>query len=278
VGGRAEHGETIVTDMFTEGSVVVARMGVRARVDDGTFTLELDPRPETMRHGMVRVSVLSFLVDAVAGIMADDDPDAWALTSDMSVLVRPRPAPRRVSAVGRVLRRGRRSVTSAVELTDEAGEPMGTGAVGFAKLARRPTDPPKPQLSPDRAQSIFGGGTILTRPLREEVGIDVLDPANGVVQVEVTPPLRNPAGTLQGALVALVAEAAAEDLVSTRFESPAVVTDLELRYLAQAHTGPVRTRSRLLGTGPDAPVEIELVDTSVDRITTLVYARTHVPA
>jgi acyl-coenzyme A thioesterase PaaI-like protein len=260
--------------MFTEGGSVVARLGVTAELGDGTFRLELEPRPETMHHGMVRASVLSFLVDAVAGIMADDDPDAWALTSDMSILVRPRPAPARVSAVGRVLRRGKRSVTSAVELTDEAGAPVGTGAVGFARLDRRPTDPPKPQLSPGRARSIFGGDAFLSRPLREEAGIESIDPANGVVQVTVTPPLRNPAGTLQGALVALVAESAAEDMVSTRFESPAVVTDLELRYLAQAPEGPVRTRSRLLGTGPDAPVEIELVDTSVDRVTTLVYART----
>jgi hypothetical protein len=34
----------------------------------------------------------------------------------------------------------------------------------------------------------------------------------------------------------------------------------------------VVTRSRLLGSGPEASVEIELVDTSTDQITTLVYA------
>jgi hypothetical protein len=45
-----------------------------------------------------------------------------------------------------------------------------------------------------------------------------------------------------------------------------------------ARTGPVRTRSRLLGSGPDAPVQVELVDTSTDDITTLVYARAVTPA
>jgi len=92
------------------------------------------------------------------------------------------------------------------------------------------------------------------------------------VQVEVTPDLRNPDGTLQGAMVALLAESAAEDLMATRFGSPFVVTGLDLRYLRKAQVGPVRTRSRLLGTGPDAPVQIELIDTSIDQITTLVYA------
>ena len=266
-----------MTDLFAEGGVVVSRLGVTATTRDGAFTLELAPRPETVHHGVVRASVLSFLVDAVAGIIADDDPDAWALTSDMAVRMRPLPAPVRVAAVGSVVRRGRRSVTSLVELTDQDGAPVASGAVGFAKLARRPADPPKPQLSPERAGAIFGGEQFLARPLREEVGIEVVDTANGVVQVEVTPPLRNPAGTLQGALVALLAEAAAEDLVATRFESPVVVTDLDLRYLAQAPVGPIRTRSRLLGTGPDAPVEVQLVDTSVDRVTTHVYARTAPP-
>jgi acyl-coenzyme A thioesterase PaaI-like protein len=109
--------------------------------------------------------------------------------------------------------------------------------------------------------------------LREEAGIQVVDGSIGEVLMEVTPVLRNPAGTLQGAMVALLAEAATEDFVSTRFDAPAVVTDLDLRYLAQAQIGPLRTRCRALGTGPDAPVQVELFDTSADRITTLVYAR-----
>jgi hypothetical protein len=74
-------------------------------------------------------------------------------------------------------------------------------------------------------------------------------------------------------MVALLAEAAAEDLITARFGLPVVVTDLDLRYLRKAENGPVRTRTRLLGPGPDAPVQVELIDTSTDLITTLVYAR-----
>jgi hypothetical protein len=82
---------------------------------------------------------------------------------------------------------------------------------------------------------------------------------------------------MQGAMVALVAEAAAEDLVATRAESPVVVTDLDIRYLAQTRDGPVRTKSRLLGDGPDAPVEVALVDMSTDTVTTLAYCRASAP-
>ena len=262
-----------MTDISPDRLHIAGRLGVTARVSEERIVLELLPRPEILHHGVVRISVLSFLVDAVAGIEVDTDPDAWALTSDMSVRMRPRSAPDFVEATGHVVRRGRRSTTSKVELVSGEGEPVAVGAIGFATIPRRPDDPPKPSLNTESAAAIFRGTATLASPLREVAGIESLDPANGEVQMKVTQQLRNPAGTLQGAMVALLAEAAAEDLVSTRFETPCVVTELDLRYLAQAQVGPVRSRCRLLGTGPDSPVEVELVDTSVDRVTTLVYAR-----
>ncbi len=262
-----------MTDISPQAMSVPGRLGVMARFDDGELTLELIPTPATLHRGIVRASVLSFAVDAVAGITLDQDPEAWALTSDMSVRMRPVPAPGRIVATNTVVRRGRRSATCRVELTADDGRPVATGAIGFVNVPRKESDPPKFVLRPDQAPRLFDGLGTLTRPLRDEAAIEVIDAAEGIVQVEVTPALRNPAGTLQGAMVALVAEAAAEDLVTARFGSPAVVCDLDLRYLAQAKVGPVRTRTRLLGDGPDAPMEIELVDLSTDRITTLVYAR-----
>ncbi|HTZ09476.1 MAG TPA: hypothetical protein VMB72_10405 [Acidimicrobiales bacterium] len=263
-----------MTDVSAGDYSLVGRLGVTARTVEGRFVLELAPSPAVLHHGLIRTSVLSFLVDAVAGIIVDDEPDLWTFTSDMSVRCRPAPVTGGVEAVGTVLRRGGRSSVCRVELaTAPGGAPVGVGAIGFAKVPRRPGDPPKPAVTPGRFASMFGGADVIGRPLRQEAGITVLDAGEGVVELTVTRELRNPAGTLQGAMVALVAEAAAEDLVAARFGVPAVVTEIDLRYLAQARVGPVRTRSRLLGDGPDAPVEIELVDTSSDRLTTLVYAR-----
>ena len=262
-----------MTDISGPGMSVPGRLGVAARLEDGQLILELTPQPETLHHGVVRASVLAFVIDVVAGIPLDQDATVWTLTSDMSVRMRPQPAPVRIDATNTILRQGRRSATCLVELTTDRGAPIGTGAIGFAHIPRRATDPPKPNVPLGQIPTIFRNPATLTQPLREEAGIEVIDAAEGVVQVEVTPELRNPAGTLQGAMVALLAEAAAEDLMAARFGSPVVVTDLDLRYLRMAQVGPVRTRSRLLGTGLDAPVQIELVDTSSDQITTLVYAR-----
>ncbi len=262
-----------MTDLLGEDVNIPGRLGVIAEHHDDGFRLTLRPRVEILRHGAVRASVLAFMIDVVAGVVLDDDPDAWTLTSDMSVRMRPIPAPDFIHTQSTILRQGRRSSTAAVDLLSGDGEPVATGAIGFARVPRRETDPPKPPVSRERITAMFDGSSMLTRPLREEADIAVLDPMQGVVQVQVTPELRNPAGTLQGAMVALVAEAAAEELASARFNIAAVVTDLDLRYLAQTGAGPVRTRCCLLGDGPDSPIQVELFDTSSDRLTTLAYAR-----
>lgn len=261
-----------MTDVSGQGTSLPSRLGVAARFEDDQLILELRPREETLHHGIVRASVLSFVIDVVAGIPLDQDAEVWTLTSDMSVRMRPIPAPHRIDATSTILRRGRRSATSLVELRTDEGAPIATGAIGFTNIPRKTTDPPKPNVPLGQIPLIFRDPATLARPLHEEAGIQVIDAAGGIVQVEVTPDLRNPAGTLQGAMVALLAEAAAEDLMETRFESPFVVTALDLRYLRKAQIGPVRTRSRLLGIGPEAPVQIELIDTSTSEITTLVYA------
>jgi acyl-coenzyme A thioesterase PaaI-like protein len=172
-----------------------------------------------------------------------------------------------------VLREGRRSVTCSVDVSTVDGLEVATGAIGFARVPCKPEDPPKIQLSPEDAPSVMTDLGLLGGPLREEAGIEVLDAANGIVQLPVTPKVVNPAGTLQGAMVALLAEAATEELVGARVGAPVVVTELDLRYLGKAHVGPVRTRTRVLGDAADAPVRIELVDTTTDAVTTLVYAR-----
>jgi acyl-coenzyme A thioesterase PaaI-like protein len=266
-----------MTDLSGVGDSVPSRLGVTTRLEGEGLVLELRPQPETLHHGMVRASVLAFVIDVAAGIPLDRDPEVWTLTTDLSVRMRAVPAPGCLEARSTVLRQGRRSATSVVELTTEVGRPVASGAIGFTKVRRRPGDPPKPNVPLGETPLMFRDASRLTRPLREEAGIEVVDAAEGVVRVEVTPELQNPAGTLQGAMVALIAEAAAEDLVATRFGRPVAVLGLDLRYLRRTQAGPVRTQSRLLGSGPGDTVEVALVDTSIGEVTTLAYAGT-VPA
>jgi acyl-coenzyme A thioesterase PaaI-like protein len=263
-----------MTDVLGDAVSVPSRLGVTAELIDGELVMKLRPRPEVLRFGVVRVSVVAFMVDVAAGVVLDDDPSAWTLTTDMSVRMRPLPAPEGLRTRSTILRRGRRSSAAMVDLDSDLDEPVASGAIGFARLPRRETDPIKPVVSLERITASFNGLSVLSQPLREEAGIVVLDARQGMVEVPLTWELRNPAGTLQGAMVALVAEVAAEELMSTRFGIDAVVVDLDLRYLAQTGAGPVRSRCTLLGDDPESPIKIELFDTSDDRLTTLVYART----
>ena len=263
-----------MTDFLDESFSIPARLGVVAELADGEFRLALHPQPQLLHHGALRASVIAFMIDVVAGVVLDDDPDAWMLTSDMSVRMHPLRAPSFLSTRSTILRRGRRSATAKVDLVSDTGAAVATGAIGFARVQRRATDPVKPPASPERISMMFDGSRTLDRPLREEAGIVVLDPVAGSLEMQVTPELRNPAGTLQGAMVALFAEAAAEELASARWNRDAAVTELDLRYIAQTGEGPVQSECVLLGDGPDAPIQVELSDRSSGRLTTLVYART----
>ncbi|MGH9017832.1 MAG: PaaI family thioesterase, partial [Acidimicrobiales bacterium] len=174
-----------MTDISGLASSVPSRLGVMARYHDGELVLELAPPAETRHHGIVRASVLAFMIDAVAGIPMDQDAEAWTLTSDMTVRMRPIPAPARIDATTTTVRQSSRSATSMVELVTEAGAPIAVGAIGFVKVRRKETDPPKPVLPPGQAPMVLRRPGALTRPLREEAGIEVVDAAEGVVHVEV---------------------------------------------------------------------------------------------
>lgn len=263
-----------MTDLPTNLTAVPSRLGATALVDDRGLVVEIDDiRPEMLHAGALRLSVLTFIADVSAGVTLDTDPDAWTFTTDLSLRMEPMPAPAKVTATTTILRRGRRSAHGLVEVVDGEQRLVAAGAIGFAHVPRKPDAPPKPHVTPALLAQRFTGSGRLSRPLRDEAGIVSVDPASGVVEIAVRPEVCNPAGTLQGAMVALVAESAAEDLIGHVVGGPVVVSELDIRYLAQANVGPVRTQCRPLGAPPRAPVEVRLIDTATDRITTLVYAR-----
>ena len=233
--------------------------------------MDLVPVPEVLHHGVVRASVLAYQVDVIAGLSLDQDPDSWVFTTDLSLRARPVPAPEVVTARFTVLREGRRSSTSDVELTASDGAPIGAASIGFARVPRREGDAPKPTVTPSMAVELFEHLPFLEHPLREEAGVRVVAP--GVAEMNVSPDVQNPAGTLQGAMVALLVEAAAEDHVAASTDADVVVTDLDIRFLDKATIGPVRSATRALGDGPFDPVEVRLTDIGTGRLTTLAYAR-----
>ena len=260
-----------MTDFPANLTAVPSRLGARASVDERGLVVEIDDaQPALLHHEVLRLSVLTFLVDVSAGVALDTDPDAWTFTTDLSLRMQAIPAPSKVTATTVILRQGRRSAHGLVEVVDEQRKLVAAGAIGFAHVPRKPGDAEKPIMSPEMIAERFSGRVRLSSPLREEAGIVQVDPEHGVVEIPVRPEVCNPAGTLQGAMVALVAE---EDLVGALADAPMVVTELDIRYLARSGAGPIRTQSRLLGIRPEDPVEVRLTDIGSGQLSTLVYAR-----
>jgi acyl-coenzyme A thioesterase PaaI-like protein len=254
---------------------VPTRLGTSAELRDGAMVGDVRSLPATTVHGAMRVSAVVFFVDAVGGIAIDTDPDTWSFTSDLSVRLPAVAAPERILGRADVLRVGRRSATVAVPLTHPNGDDLGLGLEAFARVPRRDTDPPKPDIDRVMLAEVWAEVTPLDVPLREAAGLRVIDAATGVVELALRADLLNPAGALQGAMVALVAEAAAEELATATIGSPQVVTDIDIRYLAQTRRGPVQTRARFIGPPADGSIVVDIVDVTADKLVTIVTLRTH---
>jgi acyl-coenzyme A thioesterase PaaI-like protein len=234
--------------------------------------VSLEPFPQTCARGVLRSSVMVLAVDMMGGFIAEAGAGTdWIFTTDLSLRTPALPPPRQLAASGRLLRAGRGLVHCDVELRDDAGAEFAYGQVGFQRVPRRHGDPEHPHLHEPVGLDELPR---ITRPLVEEVGVRVVDAANGHVEVGMRDALRNHAGALQGALAALLGEVAAEALADARAGPAHVVTDVDVRYLAMAREGPVWTRAAWIGGPESGAVRVELRDRgNGDRLTTLVLAR-----
>ena len=163
-----------------------------------------------------------------------------------------------------------------MDLVTGAGATVATGAIGFARVPRRQADPVKPPSSATRITTMFDGSRTLTRPLREEAGIVVLDSRAGALEMQVTPGFArsggNPPGRHGGPPGGGRCRRPGVDQVRPHRRGDRARPSVP--GADRCRTRPVGCR--LLGKGPDAPIEVELFDTSSDRLVTLVYARTAV--
>jgi acyl-coenzyme A thioesterase PaaI-like protein len=241
---------------------VHARIGVHRAVEGGDHLLELRPQQGLLVHGCVRISALVLMVDMGGGLAAHRAafPD-WTFTSDLSLRIAARPAPELIVADTRVLRAGRGTMMTEVVLRGD-GRELGLGYAGFNRQARRHGDHPNPDI--DEAARRWGRFSPLDHSLVDTVGVRVVDAAAGAVEVAMRDELRNPAGALQGAMVAIVGEVAAEVLLAHHGAPRAVITDIDIRYLAMGRVGPIHSRARLLGDGPSDAVTVELFDRGND--------------
>jgi acyl-coenzyme A thioesterase PaaI-like protein len=99
-----------------------------------------------------------------------------------------------------------------------------------------------------------------TEPLLERIGLTVIDAEHGVVELASTPYVQNSRGRINGGVLGMVFQGAAE-VACPGFAG----SDLHIHYLAGARTGPVRTSTVVVRETEDHVVcRIQAVDAGND--------------
>ncbi|MGE0880234.1 MAG: hypothetical protein AB7L13_18710 [Acidimicrobiia bacterium] len=195
----------------------------------GTATLI----PELCVPGTDRphIGVLATLADIVAGFPNERPTVA---TSDLSVHVWRTPRTRTVEVTSSTLKAGRRLIVTESLFTEPGvDEPFGCSLATFMAA---PDDFPAhaPPFPPENSPTIDG-------PLADRIGARIIAP--GTVELPRSPFITNGEdGTIQGGLIALLAELGAESLLDGY-----AVRDLDVRYLNGVRVGPAVTTSTVIG-------------------------------
>jgi len=216
--------------------------------------------------GGVRGGALLTMLDNVGGLCGGLAalPDGWVVSTNLSArtLRLEHVGPFRIDA--RVLRQGRASVVTAVEIRDEgaADALVVDGVLTSAILV--------PENGPPRwaRPLVLGPGEPLTEPvpgIPDWLAARAID--DTTMEMPLAESLRNPWGILHGGAVASLIDLTAEHVAG------GVTTDVVLHFLAPNRTGPVRAVARDLGSRADGTVvRIEVRDEGADRVTALAIA------
>ena len=130
---------------------------------------------------------------------------------------------------GRLLKVGRMTTIGETTFSEPgAGAPF---AISFGTFigSPRPGDvrETKPALTTEPAVE----GPTLTQPYAERLGIRTPEP--GVAEADHRPDLLNTSNSIQGGVLALIAELAAQSIATAEAGRTFVVDDLDIRYLAR---------------------------------------------
>jgi uncharacterized protein (TIGR00369 family) len=203
--------------------------------------------------GGLRTGALLTSLDSLGGLLSGLSVlPRWIVTTSMTATV-PRLAqvgPLRLH--GRVLRRGRNSVVSGLEVVDEGD---GERPVAAATMTCAVLDPGDRDLRFERPYSTPMPAPRSNPPAPE--AFFRIEPGTGpVTRLRLADHLRNPWGILHGGAVATLAEVAAcRSVAAHRAEAKGVAgrlaaADMVLHYLQPIRVGPVEARCQVLGGRP----------------------------
>lgn len=229
-------------------------MEARATVDPGLLGRDGSP---------CGVGALVPIVDLVAGARSGNLAGGdWLATSDVWLYERATIEAAPIEIATRVLRAGKRTIITAVDVA-AGGRDVSTTTVEFTRIRREASEHTTTEARVAGGWTRLGSGPLLDVPLEEACGFRLTDPGSGVVDLGRSPFVANSTGTLQGGVVALLADVAAADLVGPG----ARTVDLQYRFLAPTGDGPARTTAEVVRVdGSHHTVKVEVIDASNGRL------------
>ncbi len=203
--------------------------------------------------GGLRTGALLTSLDSLGGLLSGlSVHPRWIVTTSMTATVPHLTQVGPLRLHGRVLRRGRNSVVSGIDVVDEGD---GDRPVAAATMTCAVLDPGDRDLRFERPYSTPMPAPRPDPPAPEE--FFCIEPGSGpVTRLRLADHLRNPWGILHGGAVATLAEVAAcRSVVAQGPEPrgdarPLAAADMVLHYLQPIRVGPVEARCRVLGGRP----------------------------
>lgn len=235
----------------------IGELGLTHWVDQGVSYGKADITSEMLVPGtsFVRIGILATFADLVAG-----QPPSGAMnpTTDLSVHI---DCPTEMSTVhleSRLVKAGATLVVIETRLTaDHQAAPFATSLATFMNRKIRVT-------GRTNHRSVR-----LSQPVAARIGASITDP--GTVEMMIRDDVGNSFGTVQGGVLAVLAELAAESAVG--LDDPFVITDLDARYLNRVKIGPVAAVAELLiDRPPRRTFGVHVRDQGEDRVVTYVAA------
>jgi len=248
-------------------------------IGDGTAVLphtrgHFPGSPTTLdTNGRLGSDLLTCIIDSIGGMTSGlASLPNWIVTTNLMVRRAPDAL---VGSRGtgslvldtHVLRRGRSSVVTRVDVADLAGSAVATSWMSCAILT--PENGPPPFTRPVQPyEREVPADPIFAAPPHEFFNLSA-GHAPGVVHLDVDQRLRNPWGILHGGSSAVVLDAAARSLVVGQpivgATPEVIVTDLAVHYLSPGRVGPIVATATSVGhRGPDHLVRVEVRDHGAD--------------
>jgi len=237
------------------------------------------PLTDAVRNaaGAAALGYLTAVADVSAAVVAliAGEPE-WTATADLALHTANPITEGPVVVESRLVRAGSNIVVVGVDAFDGAGrgheDLVDTGLlrcgarsiITFARIPRRASaaagkfDPTANlgqwrHMGPDHPADA-------EIPLLDRIGLRVLDAAAGVAELDQTPYVANSFGTINGGVLGMVFQGAAEAA-----HPGFVAVDAQIHYLAQSKVGPARTSlTRIRTTADHAVCSLDLVDTGND--------------